>query len=78
MAEGPVELTEQPRMRRDDHAQHSSRREQLGEPREHRVVVRDVLEDVEADDRVERPFDAPRVSFDDLRPRYSHRSSCAS
>jgi len=70
VAERPVELPEEPRVSRDDHAQRAAWREELAEPCEHGRVVGDVLEDVEAHDRVERPVHAPRVAFDDARPRH--------
>ncbi len=54
-------------MRRHEQEQRSARSEQLAEAAQRLLVVGDVLEDVEADDRVERPLDRCRVALDDRR-----------
>src|SRR5204863_398341 len=68
------ERAEEARVRGHEQQQRAPWREQLAEAAQHALVVGDVLEDVEADDRVERPLDGIRVALDhrqavDLEPQ---------
>ena len=63
VAEGAVERPEERRVRRHEEEQCAPRGKELAEARYRLFVVGDVLEDVEAHDRIEKPFDSVGVPF---------------
>ena len=66
MPEGGIYGPEQRRVCGDEQQQRTVRREHLSKTPQRGLVVLDVLEDVEADDRVERTLHVRGIALDDL------------
>jgi hypothetical protein len=75
VAERPISAPVERRVGRDEEEQPAARGEELAKTCKRRRVVADVLEDVQADDRVERPRE--RRGLDDLGLRLDHPDAVA-